>query len=418
MKQPSTQTATITAALLGLTSASLLGAGFQLAERSATGLGRAFSGEAAIADDASVLASNPAGMILLEDGAISAGLQYVRPDIDVKGITPSGAASDSGVAEDALIPYFYYTRKINDNLTVGLGTFSTFGLATDYSNSFAAFAGTETSEITTISINPSLAYRINEKWTIGAGVNFLYADGRLTARNTPTDGVGGAVGGRLFDLEGDDWGYGWNLGVLFEASAKTRIGLHYRSAIDLEIEGEASGDLVALTGAAKRDASLDIELPDTVEFSVYHEVNDQWAVHGDVLWTNWSKFKQLAPMVHPGIDGQLLVQENWEDTFRYSMGVTYRHNDKVTYRAGIAYDESPVSNVDRTLRIPDADRIWLSIGATIKLSECYNLDLGYTHIFADDAKVDFAAAGGNEGQFRGTASGSVDIIGIGISGTF
>lgn len=407
-----------TAALLGLSSVSLFGAGFQLAERSVTGLGRAFSGEAAIGDDASVLASNPAGMILLEDGALSVGLQYVKPDVDIKGVTPYGPASDSSVAEEALVPYFYYTRKINDNLTVGLGMFSSFGLATDYSNSFASRAGTETSEITTVTVNPSLAYRINDKWTIGAGIDFMYVDGRLTARNTPGVNAGGPVGGTLFDLEGDDWGYGWNIGVLFEASDKTRIGLHYRSSIDLEIEGHATGSLVESTGAAKRDASLSVELPDTVELSIYHEINDQWAVHGDVLWTNWSKFEQLAPIVHPGIDPALLVQENWEDSYRYSIGATYKHSDKVTFRFGVALDESPVATADRTLRIPDADRLWVSVGATIKLNDCYNLDLGYTHIFADDADINSVMNGGNEGQFTGTASGDVDIIGIGISGTF
>lgn len=414
----STPVSAATAALLGLSSVSLLGAGFQLAERSASGLGRAFSGEAAIGDNASVLASNPAGIILLEDGALSVGLHYVHPSVDVKGATPYGPAKDSNIAEDALIPYFYYTRQINDDLSVGLGVFSSFGLATDYSNSFASRAGTETSEITTVTINPSLAYRINDQWTIGAGVDFLFADGRLSARNTPGVNAGGPVGGTLFDLEGDDWGYGWNIGVLFEATDKTRIGLHYRSAIDLEIEGHATGSLVQSTGAAKRDASLDVELPDTVELSIYHEINDSWAVHGDVLWTNWSKFKQLAPQVHPGIDPLLLVQENWEDTYRYSIGATYKHSDKVTFRFGVALDESPVSTAHRTLRIPDADRLWVSVGATIKLSPCCNLDLGYTHIFADDAKVQYTAAGGNEGQFQGKASGDVDIIGIGISSTF
>ncbi|MBK1854654.1 outer membrane protein transport protein [Verrucomicrobiaceae bacterium 5K15] len=418
MKRTSPPSLTLSAVLLGATCAPLLGAGFQLAERSATGLGRAFSGEAAIADDASVLASNPAGMILLEDGALSTGLHYIHPSVDAYGITPSGSTSDSNIAEDALVPYFYYTRKLNQDWSIGLGMFSGFGLATDYSTSFASQAGTETSEILTVTINPSLAYRINDRWSIGAGLDFTYVKGKLTALNTSTDMVPGDVGATLFDLEGDDWAYGWNIGVLFELSEKTRIGLHYRSSFDLEIEGEASGDLVSLTGVYERDATLEVELPDTVELSIYHEINDQWSIHGDVLWTNWSKFKELAPVVHPAIDGSLLVEENWEDTFRYAIGVTYRHSDRVTYRAGVALDQSPVSHSHRTLRIPDADRLWVSIGATIKLNECYNLDVGYTHVFADDAHVDFESTGGNEGQFRGTASGDVDIFGIGISGTF
>ncbi len=247
----------------------------------------------------------------------------------------------------------------------------------------------------------------------------MYAEGRLTALNTLADGVPGTVGSRLFDLEGDDWGYGWNLGLLFEVSDRTRIGLQYKSTIDLEIEGSASGGLVALTGAAERDATLSVELPDIAELSIYHELNDQWAIHGDVTWTGWSTFQQLAPKVHPGIDGQLLVQENWKDSYRYAIGATYKHSDRLTLRTGLALDESPGSSTsDRTLRIPDGDRIWASIGATIKLNDCYNLDIAYTHIFADDVNIRTPAGGGNEGQFSGTVGGDVDIFGIGISGSF
>ena len=131
---------TTVAALLGLSTAPLLGAGFQLAERSVSGLGRAFSGEAAIADDASVIASNAAGMILLDDNAISAGLQYINPGVDVKGNTAGGTASNSDVADDAIVPYLYYSRKINEKVSAGLGIYSSFGLATSYSKSFATLA--------------------------------------------------------------------------------------------------------------------------------------------------------------------------------------------------------------------------------------------------------------------------------------
>lgn len=407
---------TAAATLLGLSSTPLLGAGFQLAERSVSGLGRAFSGEAAIADDASVLGSNAAGMILLDDGAISVGLQYINPEVDVAGVTPGGPAADNDIADDAFVPYFYYTRKINDDVSFGVGLYSSFGLATSYSRSFATLAGTENSEITTVSFNPSLAFRVNDKWTIGVGFTAMYAEGELTALNTTSDMVPGVVGSRLFKLEGDDWGYGWNLGVLFEASETTRIGFQYRSSVDIKIDGTASGGLV---GGATIPATLDVELPDVAELSIYHEINDQWAVHADVTWTGWSKFQQLAPITGTAADPALLVIEDWDDSFRYAIGATYKHSEKFTFRAGLALDESPVPSVaNRTLRIPDGDRVWASIGVTIKLNDCYNLDLAYTHIFADDTDIQFSAAGGNEGQFAGTAEGDVDLFGIGISGTF
>ncbi len=396
------------AALFGLSSTPLLGAGFQLAERSVSGLGRAFSGEAAIADDASVIASNAAGMILLDDGAISVGLQYIRPNVDAKGVHPDpmgGAVSDSDIAEDAFIPYFYYSRKISDNVSVGLGIYSSFGLATDYSSSFAATVGTDLSEITTITINPSIAYRISDKFTIGAGIDIMYAEGELT------NSLGGVP---FFELEGDDWSIGWNIGLLYEVTENTRIGIQYRSSIDLNIEGTAKLGAGFGPFAGSYDATLDVELPDVIELSAYHELNNQWAVHGDITWTGWSSFKTLSPktgnaVVDPGLE----TPENWNDSFRYAIGTTYKHSEKVTYRAGIALDESPVSDKYRTLRIPDGDRLWLSIGATVKLNDHFNLDLAYTHIFTDDTKV-----GPNEAGFTGKVGGDVDLFGIGISGSF
>lgn len=396
-------------AMLGITSAPLLGAGFQLQERSVSGLGRAFSGEAAIADDASVLSSNPAGIILLDDSSYSVGLQYIKPNVNLKGKSgPANASvSDSDVATEALVPYFYYTRKITDNISVGFGMFSSFGLATDYSDSFAAQVGTDLSEITTVTANPSVAVRLNEQVTLGVGIDIMHAEGRLTS-DIPNSG-----GLNALDLEGDDLAIGWNIGILYEISEGTRLGLSYRSSIDLTIDGSAAfGPL-----KTKFDAQLEVELPDSIEFSAYHELDDQWAVHTDVIWTNWSKFKQLAPTTKGGPPIPV-VQENWNDAFRFAIGTTYKHSDSLTFRAGLSLDESPVNTSDRTLRIPDGDRIWASIGATIKLTDNYNLDIGYTHIFADDVSVYSEANGGNEALFTGKIGGDVDIIGAGISGTF
>ena len=398
------------ATLSGILNTPSFGAGFQLQERSISGLGRAFSGEAAIADDASVLSSNAAGIILLDNSSYSIGLQYIHPNVDVDGTRPLfGPVQDSDVANSAAIPHFYYTRKISPNISAGIGFFSGFGLATDYSDSFSTLVGTDLSEITTITINPSLAIRFNDHITFGVGLNILHASGRLT--NT----AGGAT---VFDLEGDDLALGWNTGILYEINTNTRIGLHYRSSIDLQIEGDAKlGPPLALSDT-EVDATLNVELPDSLELSFYHALNNQWAIHADIIWTNWSKFKTLAPKTETPADPALVVQENWRDAFRFAVGTTYKHNEHTTLRAGIALDESPVSTFNRTLRIPDGNRIWLSLGATIKLNASYNLDIGYTHIFADENTILLTTSGGNEPAFFGKAGGDVDLIGIGISGHF
>jgi len=389
-----------------------LGAGYQLAERSASGLGRAFSGEAAIGDDASILGSNPAGMSLLDDLSFAIGANFVFPHVDAQGQGATGPISDSDIISDAIVPYAYFTRKVNDQITIGFGSYTTYGLKADYSTAFATGSVTDYSELLTFNLNPAISYRINKHWTVGAGFDALYADGNITSLQP-------GIGGNLFDLEGDDWGYGYNLGVLFELNEGTRIGLHYRSSIKLDLDGtaEVGAGLGAFPGG-DFDASLEVELPDTLELSAYHEINDKWAVHADILWTNWSKFQSLDPKVNPLIDPALSKEQNWDDTFRFSIGTTYQHNDRLTLRAGVAWDESPATSSNVTLRIPDADRTWASVGASYFVSDCYTLDIGYTHVFADDVSLSPEAAGGNTEAFLGEIDGGVDIFSIGLSGSF
>ena len=272
----------------------LMGAGFQLQQRSATGQGRAFSGEAAYAEDASVLASNPAAMIMLGgEWNYSAGVVIVDVESEVNGFGPFGGLSDGSSGGTSFIPLVYGTKRVNENLVVGLGAFSTYGLVTDYSTSFADQSATDRSEIITVNVNPSFAYRLNDVVTIGAGFNILYAEGTLTSR-TP----GGF--GTLFRLDGDDVGFGYNVGALFEVSDRINIGVHYRSKVDIELEGDAflGGAFAAATeGAQNFDGSLDIELPATAEISLLFRATDKLDLHADIFWTNWDQVSRLSPRV-------------------------------------------------------------------------------------------------------------------------
>ena len=390
-----------------------LGAGFQLQERSASGLGRAFSGEAVLADDASVIASNPAAMLLLADEwSFALGASAIFPEVEVSGAysppapAPPGTvlpANGGNVTDDAVIPYLYAAKRISDRLSLGFGAYTTFGLNSNYPLNFPARGVADLSEVKTLNLNPSLAWRIDDRWSLGLGFDALHADGKLTA-TAPSSLP-------LLDLAGDDWGYGFNAGLLFEATPSTRFGLHYRSAIDLEIEGRS----VSLVPAFNDPATLEVELPDSVEFSAVHDFADG-SVHGDVMWTNWSVFQQLAPQVTGAPVQPPATQENWKDSWRFALGTTWRAGDTVTFRAGIAYDRSPVSGEDLTLRIPDADRFWLSAGLSWVFTPCWTLDFGYAHIFADDVEIiDGNAA---TGVFRGSASGSADVVSLGISTSF
>ncbi|MDB6077441.1 MAG: hypothetical protein JWO82_1188 [Akkermansiaceae bacterium] len=387
-----------------------LAAGFQLQERSATGAGRAFSGEAAIADDASVIASNPAAMLLLKDRwSFAVGGSAILGHVEVAGrFTPAGAtgpipAYAGNVAKEAYVPYFYAAGKITDSLSLGFGAYTTYGLRTNYPVSFSARSDGDFSELTTINLNPSLAWRINEQWSIGAGFDAQRADGKLNSTLPNTQ--------PLLDIGGNDWGYGYNFGVLYEPNACTRFGLAYRSSVDLTLEGRAVSVVPIFNGFT----TLDVELPDSVEFSAVHEMGD-WSIHGDVVWTNWSKFKQLAPIIPSAPVQPTAVQEQWDDAWRISLGTTWRATPTLTWRAGLAWDQSPVPDSRLTLRIPDSDRFWLSTGISWQFLENWKLDAGYTHIFADDVRINEGTAA--TGFFHGKASASADVVSLGIATQF
>ena len=401
---------TSAALMLFLSSSIADGAGFQLQERSAKGLGRAYSGEAAIADDASVLASNPAAILLVPgETATSVGLTGIYSDVNVNGtFTPAGApagvpARADDITEDSYIPYLFVVRKISERLSLGFGSYTTFGLQTDYPISFSGRSIADLSDIKTVNLNPAIAFRLNDKWSIGAGIDALYAEGTLDT--TLPNGL------PLLELTGDDWGYGYNIGILYDASERTRFGLHYRSTIDLLIDGQALSVIPGFNGPAK----LDVTLPDQIEFSAYHELNESWAIHGDVIWTGWSTFDQLVPIIAGAPIQPPATTENFSNAWRFSIGATWRITDALTLRAGAAYDESPADPAYRNLRIPDSDRIWLSAGLSYQFNPCWALDFGYTHLVTERAVINETTSTGN---FTGVIEGSAHLVSLGLSGTF
>jgi long-chain fatty acid transport protein len=390
-------------------------AGFQLQERSTSGLGRAFAGEAAVAEAASAIATNAASMLLLQDEwSFSAGASYINPQIEVSGtFTPAGSpigfdAKDKGPAQEALVPYAYLSHKFCENWAAGLALHSRFGLSTDYSDSFPATALANRSEITTIYISPKVAYQVNEAWSIGGGFDAIHAEGKLTnSVSTSFD----PSGPNIVDVEGDDWAYGFYIGTHYQFSDKSRIGIAYYSEVDLELEGDFDTQFLPFPSG---DATVAQEVPQSVELSIYHELNQSWTLHGSFTWTDWSVFEELVIQTD---NADFTKEEKWKDAYRIAAGVTYKCNDKGTYRAGFAFDESPVESKNlRTLRIPDSDRYWLSAGTSYNINEQYSVDFGYSYIFAKT--VDILESDPVLGTFEGEAEGNVHIVGLSFNGSF
>ncbi|UYB72811.1 outer membrane protein transport protein [Aeromonas veronii] len=393
-------------------------AGFQLAEQSATGLGRAFAGEAAIADNASVLSRNAAAMTRFDKMALSGGAIYVSPDVNIEGKTAGllthADATAHDIAAAAWVPNAYLIIPLSEQWRLGFSATSYYGLGVKMPDNYSAGHFGNVSDIKTMDLGTSLAYRINDMWSIGAGISAIQGEGE----------VGGVfnVGQHKIvkHLEGDGWALGWNAGMLLTPSQNTRVGLSYRHDTTLTLEGNAQG-ANGLT-PYEDTGRLDLPLPATAELALFHQLTDKLALHGSLNWTNWSKFVQLeAELDHQG--SMHIKDEHWEDSWRYAIGMTYQVTPKWQLRSGVAYDASPVPADRRTISIPDADRLWYSLGMGYQFTPNLTVDLGLTLI--DGKKVDVTEKmelqPGNPmttSTFQGTSEGDAWLAGAQLSHLF
>lgn len=413
----------IAAALGSLSSTPIMAAGFQLAEYSATGLGRAYAGEAAMADNASAQFRNPAMLTYLDGTQISTGMIYVDPNIDVEGTTTSltgtqTATSSENFADAAFIPNLYLSHQLNDKIYLGLALSSNFGMNTKLDDNFKGTQFGNEASVTTVEINPNIAYNVNDQFSIGVGVRYVLGEGSIGAKSS--GGQVAPAGTALKYMEGDDTAWGWQAGAVWQINDRNRIGFNYRSNVDLKLDGYATGLAFGST-SAQLPGSMELTLPATAEMASFHQLTDKVAVHASINWTDWSTFEKLEANI-PSLSqpNQPVKQENWEDNYRFAIGATYQLNTKTQLRSGVAYDTSAVNDVNRTITIPETDRLWLSLGAGYNYSDNLTLDAGVTYIFAKDADVKEPRRGISSdlgsvlfgGAFEGQTSGNVWLAGV------
>jgi len=381
-------------------------AGYALIEQNASGLGNAYAGQAASAQDASTIFFNPAGMTMLPDRQVVLAGHLIKPQAEFNGaVTPNIGGGNGGDAGGlAFVPNAYYAFRLTPDVHLGIGAFAPFGLKTDYDSTWVGRVHAIESELKTINVNPSIAWKLNDALSLGAGVSIQYIEATLT--NATGAGLPPVVGA----VKGDDYGWGFNLGLLWKASDSTRFGLAYRSKIDHTLEG----DLKMNGAVAVTPVYADVTLPDSASLSAFHRVNDRWDVMADVSWTGWSRFDVLN-VVNAAGASVTSTPENWDDTWRVSVGANYRLNDRLTLRGGVAYDETPVSDRYRTARIPDEDRTWLAFGAQYRLSPQSLIDVGYAHLFVKDARIDELRP---PLTLSGEYDSAVDILSVQLTHTF
>tara|TARA_R110002050_G_scaffold71891_3_gene154637 strand:- start:20577 stop:21908 length:1332 start_codon:yes stop_codon:yes gene_type:complete len=412
-------------------------AGFAIIEQSVTGLGRAFAGSAAVAEDASTIFFNPAGLSYLSNSEFSTALNFIKPESDFSNDGSSlpailGSSALTGEGDDAgtlgIVPNLYYAHRLNDRMVTGIGISAPFGLVTEYDDNWVGRYHAIKSDLKTININPSFAFQTTEKLSLGFGINLQYVDLELTqavdfGAVCAAASVGACAAPQAYDgkakLTADDWSWGYNLGLIYQVTEATRIGLAYRSKISHHLHGKGTFDIpnnaavqgvAGGAGFANGDIDGKVTLPESASFALHHQINAKWAIMGDASWTRWSRFQALTINSTDSVRLNSSKEEKWDNNMRYGLGFTYAHNDTWTFRGGIAYDETPVSDQYRTPRIPDQDRKWIAIGASYKYSDNITIDAGYTHLFVDDPSLNDTDSSGY--ALTGEYDASVDILGL------
>jgi long-chain fatty acid transport protein len=410
-------------------------AGFALIEQSGSGVGNAFAGSAASAEDASTIFFNPAGMAYLPGAQVVVaghGVDFsakcdnctsTRPLALGGGMNTGGTGGDAGVL--SFVPNLYASLPIGERFSVGLGVNAPFGLTTEYDDGWVGrFQGIKT-DLKAINVNPAVAYKVTDKFSIGAGVNYQTADAELT--NAVVLGAG-LEGRAKVEVDGTAWG--WNLGALWEPSPGTRIGASYRSQLNYSLDGTTT--VTTLTGlpvsAASGPTKVDIKFPDMASLSLAQTLNDRWQLLADVTFTWWDKIGEVSAINSSNNTYRDKLAFNFDNAWRVSVGANYTYSDMWKFRGGLAWDQSPVKDDTRTVRLPDNDRFWLALGAQWRFSKSLALDLGYAHLFIQDADINFARsqvvpttggpAPGTASTVTGTYKGSVDILSLQLAVTF
>jgi len=366
----------VPALLLAAFSGAVAAAGFQLFEQNASGLGTAYAGSAAVADNASTIYFNPAGMTQLKGAQLSFGVVGLGTNVKFQNEGSSGSGVLSGLSGGnggnaggwSALPNVYLSWELTPQLYMGLGISAPFALETEYDANWIGRYQAVKSSIRTINYNPSLAYRVNEKVSLGFGLNYQTADVETTS----------AVPGGSYRFKGDDTAWGWNAGALFTLSPAMRVGVSYRSATDYALSGTRT------LGGSSSSGQADIKLPDTAILSVWQQVSDRWEAMGDLSYTRWGTLDTVQ-VTHAGIPD--VETFNYKNSWRLAWGAAYQASEAMKLKFGIAYDRSASSAQDRTARLPDNDRYWFSLGGQWNAGRYGKIDLGYAYVYIKETGI-------------------------------
>ena len=376
--------------------------GFALREQSSIGQGASFAGVAA-GGSLSSMFWNPATLTQVGGVNTESVISAIVPRTDVKNISGTYAAlGDPGdVGLDAVIPSSYSGVQVTNDLFVGLSINSPYGMATKAKNPSASSFHAATSSIKTIDAKANIAYRINDVFSVGAGVGATYAKVRMTSAPYPT--LGGAS-----ELTGDDWAPTFTLGATVKPFEGTTIGIGYRSETKLNLSGTDYLSVPGVVPSTTRDVTAKLVLPQSVTIGLRQDVSDRFALLAGFEWTDWSSVKDPIT-INNSVSG-VPLHFGYKDSWYASVGGEFAYNDNLTLRGGLGYEKSPIPAAFRNLRLPDADRVWASIGASYNITDKFGVDLGYSHLFIKDDVTVHGENSTGTNSYTATADSSADII--------
>lgn len=422
-------------------STSVMASGYHFGTQSVTAQSTA-NAAAAEAADATTIFTNPAGLTKLKDNQISATVNLVAPRIKYSNakaehilrpgetVKREVAGTDSGTITKNVVvaPHAYGAYKLNDNVTLGLGIYVPFASETEYDRASKLRYSMNQLGLTTIAVEPVVAMKLNEKHSVGVGLVGQYSKAKL--RKYADAGLHPQLGqlDAYSQVKGDDWGFGYHLGYLYDMNDRIRVGATYRSKISHQLRGVAQWQSDLPTASlfmpvlnangyrAEENASVGITTPESLSLHGMVKVNPKFNTFADVTWTRHSrfdkadlKFENMKTTPNFRATGEKSnvtpIKPNWRDTYRVAVGGAYQYNEPLQLRAGLAFDKSPVKSAnDRLNTLPDGNRIWFSVGAKYTVKKGHDIDLAYSHIHINDTQFKSAAAPGNTTDSKGAAS--------------
>ena len=408
-----------------LASTQIFAAGFAINEQSISGMGTGFAGRSSSADDASTIFGNPAGMSRIKREQVTGGAAMLDAHTDISNASssPNGGSNKGDMVPFIAVPMGYYVKPIDDHWAVGVGVYAPFGLVTDYEQGFAGRYFGSKSDVKVVTLQPTVSYAFNDKVSIGFGPTINRIDGKLESNLSITQA---APDGKV-KIKGDDTALGYNVGVLVQATDSTRVGLTYHSKVKYKLDGDTKVNygVLALAGQATRqkyDASLDLTTPESVDFSVTHQLDDQWTVYAGSTWTRWSRLKEITvenkgvPAVLNGQFGNITEEQDWHDTWAHAIGASYQLNKQWVLRTGFTVDQAPTNNTDRSPRIPTGDRKIFSLGAGWSPTDDLTIDVAYSYLREDSAKINLTNARGQ--SYSAKYENSANGFGVGATYRF